>query len=125
MQKKVQNVAIIGAGLMGFGIGTEYARFGYNVSFYNTNAKSSQQAMERAKEALDTMVKNRLIKRVEADATLKRIRPTTDIADAVKGADMAVESALEDLALKQDIFVKLDALLPPPIISVSRISLLR
>jgi 3-hydroxybutyryl-CoA dehydrogenase len=125
MQKKVQNVAIIGAGLMGFGIGTEYARFGYNVSFYNTNAKSSQQAMERAKEALDTMVKNRLIKRVEADATLKRIRPTTDIADAVKGADMAVESALEDLALKQDIFVKLDALLPPPIILATDTSSLR
>jgi 3-hydroxybutyryl-CoA dehydrogenase len=125
MPKKVQNVAIIGAGLMGFGIGTEYARFGYNVTFYNTNAKSSQGALERAKEALDTMVKNRLIKRVDATAALKRIRLTTDMTEAVKGADMAVESALEDLALKQDIFEKLDTLLPPPVILATDTSSLR
>jgi len=37
MERRVQKVAIIGAGLMGFGIGVEYARFGYHVSFYNTN----------------------------------------------------------------------------------------
>jgi len=125
MQRKVQNVAIIGAGLMGFGIGTEYARFGYNVSFYNTNAKSSRQAMERAKGALDMMVKNRLIKRVEADAAMKRIRPTTDMVDAVKDADMAVESALEDLAFKQALFVKLNSLLPPPVILATNTSSLR
>jgi 3-hydroxybutyryl-CoA dehydrogenase len=125
MQRKVQNIAIIGAGLMGFGIGTEYARFGYNVSFYNTNAKSSQQAMERTKEALDTMVKNNLIKRIEADAAQKRIRPTTDMADAIKGADMAVESALEDLVFKQKLFVELDSLLPPPVILATNTSSLR
>jgi hypothetical protein len=32
MERKVKNVAIIGAGQMGFGIGVEYARFRYNVS---------------------------------------------------------------------------------------------
>jgi len=58
MERKVKNVAIIGAGLMGFGIGVEYARFGYNVSFYNTRKASSEVAMQQAKEALDLMVKN-------------------------------------------------------------------
>ncbi len=125
MERKVQNVAIIGAGLMGFGIGLEYARFGYNVSYYNTGKASSELAMQRARTALDTMVKNRLITRKAADATYARIRPTTDMAEAVKGADMAVESALEDLALKQDIFTKLDALCPPPVILATDTSSLR
>jgi len=30
--KKIQHIAIIGAGLMGLGIGVEYARFGYDVN---------------------------------------------------------------------------------------------
>jgi 3-hydroxybutyryl-CoA dehydrogenase len=114
--RKVQNVAIIGAGLMGFGIGVEYARFGYNVSFYNTRKSSSEEAMQRAKEALDLMVKTRLITRDTAKATYSRIRPTIDIADAVKGADMVVESVSEDLPLKQNILAKLDELCPPPVI---------
>ncbi len=125
MERKVQNVAIIGAGLMGLGIGVEYARFGYNVSLYNTNKNSSEAAMQRAKEILDLMVKTRLITRAVANATYKRLRPTTDIADAVKGADMAVESVTENLALKQEIFVKLDALCPPPIILATDTSGLR
>lgn len=116
MERKVQNVAIIGAGLMGFGIGVEYARFGYNVSFYNTKKASSEAAMQRAKEALDLMVKTKLITSDVAKATYSRIRPTTDITDAAKGVDLAVESVLEDLRLKQDIFAKLDEICLPPAI---------
>ncbi len=125
MERKVQNVAIIGAGLMGFGIGVEYARFGYNVSFYNTGKASSEAAMERAKEALETMVKTKLITRAAASGALSRIRPTTDIADAAKGADLAVESVVENLSLKQDIFTKLDKLCPPPAILCTDTSSLR
>jgi len=116
MERKVQNVVIIGAGLMGFGIGVEYARFGYNVSFYNTGKASSEAAMQRAKEALDLMVRTKLIARDVAEATYGRIRPTTDIADATKGADLAVESVLENLSLKQDIFATLDEICPPSVI---------
>ena len=125
MERKVQNVAIIGAGLMGFGIGVEYARFGYNVSFYNTGKASSEAAMQRAKEALDLMVKTKLITSDVAKATYSRIRPTTDIADAAKGVDLAVESVLEDLPLKQDIFAKLDEICLPPTILCTDTSGLR
>ncbi len=116
MQRKIEKVAIIGAGLMGFGIGVEYARFGYKVSFYNTSQASSELAMQRAKEALDLMVRTELITSDLAEATYRRIRPTTDIADAAKGVDLAVESVLEDLSLKQDIFARLDEICPPPAI---------
>ena len=125
MERKVKNVAIIGAGLMGFGIGVEYARFGYNVSFYNTKKASSEVAMQRAKEALDLMVKTKLITSDVAKATYSRIRPITDITDAAKGVDLAVESVLEDLRLKQDIFAKLDEICPPPTILCTDASGLR
>ena len=47
--EEIERVAVIGAGLMGFGIAVEFARFGYQVSIYNTSQASSQKAMERAK----------------------------------------------------------------------------
>ena len=122
---KVQNVAIIGAGLMGLGIGVEYARFGYNVKLYNSNKASSADAIQRAENILNLMVKTKLISRDTAKATLPRLTTTNDITEAVKGADLVVESASEDLALKQEIFVKLDEICSPTVILCTDTSTLR
>ena len=86
-----ERVAVIGAGLMGFGIAVEFARFGYEVSIYNTGEESSRQAMERAGEALDLMVETGLITGDDAKAAHGRLRPTTDIVDAASGADFVTE----------------------------------
>ena len=48
-ERNIHNVAVIGAGLMGLGIGVEYARFGYDVKLYNTGKKSSESARQRAR----------------------------------------------------------------------------
>ena len=122
---KIQNIAIIGAGLMGLGIGVEYARFGYNVKLYNTNKASSADAIRRAEEILDLMVKTKLISRDTAKATLPRLTTTNDLTEAVKGADLVVESAPENLALKQEIFVKLDEICPLSVILCTDTSTLR
>lgn len=53
--ENINRVAVIGAGLMGFGVATEFARFGYQVSIYNTREETSRQAMEQIGEALDLM----------------------------------------------------------------------
>jgi len=55
-EEGVERVAVIGAGLMGFGVALEFARFGYQVSLYNTREETSKRAMDQAKEALDLMV---------------------------------------------------------------------
>ena len=122
---KVQNIAIIGAGLMGLGIGLEYARFGYNVKLYNTGKVSSEHAIQRARDILDLMVETKLIGRSAAKATLQRLTNSNDISEAVRGADLVVESAPEDLALKQEIFAKLDEICPPAVILCTGTSVLR
>jgi 3-hydroxyacyl-CoA dehydrogenase len=43
---QIEHIAIIGAGLMGLGIGLEFARFGYDVSLYNTTKETSDKAMD-------------------------------------------------------------------------------
>ncbi len=121
-ERRIERVAVIGAGLMGLGIGVEFARFGYQVSLYNTTEATSKRAMERAGEDLDLMVETQLLTAEEAKAAYNRLRPTTDLEDAASGADYVIESVLEILSLKQKIFAKLDGICPPPAILATNTS---
>ena len=121
-EENIKRVAVIGAGLMGLGIGVEFARFGYQVSLYNTKGTTSKKAMERAREDLDLMVETELVTSNEAKATYDRLRPTTDLGDAALGADYVIESLPELLPLKQEIFAKLDEACPPPAILATNTS---
>lgn len=120
--KNIKKVTVVGAGLMGLGIGVEFARFGYPVNLYNTNKVSSGNAMQRAREDLDLMVETELMTRAEARVTYKRLNPTTDFAQAVTGSDYVVESVPEVLSLKQEVFTRLDRLCPPPAILATNTS---
>ncbi len=124
-KESIERVAVIGAGLMGLGIGVEFARFGYQVSLYNTTEATSKKAMEGASEDLDLMVETQLLTAEEAKAAYDRLRPTTDLEDAASGADYVIESVLELLDLKQEIFARLDELCPPPAILATNTSGLR
>jgi 3-hydroxybutyryl-CoA dehydrogenase len=121
----VERVAVIGAGLMGFGVAVEFARFGYQVNIYNTREETSKQAMQQAREALDLMAETELITGKEADAAYGRIKPTTDIAEAAGGADFVHESVLEVLDIKKEVFARLDEVCPPSVILATNTSGLR
>jgi len=121
-EESIERIAVIGAGMMGFGVATEFARFGYQVSIYNTKQETSKKAMVQISEALDLMVETELLTSDEAKATYGRVRPTTDIVDAASGADFVHESVFELLPLKQEIFAKLDEICPPPIILATNTS---
>lgn len=124
-EKDIKRVAVIGAGLMGFGVAVEFARFGYQVNMYNTREETSKRAMQQAKEALDLMAETELITHDEARAAYRRLHPTTNIAEATIGANFVLESVLELLALKQETFAKLDELCPPTVILATNTSSLR
>jgi 3-hydroxybutyryl-CoA dehydrogenase len=121
----IERIAVIGAGMMGFGVAVEFARFGYPVSIYNTREESSRAAMQNAREALDLMAETELITREDADAAYCRLRPTTDMEEAVDGADFVHESVSEVLDLKKEVFARLDELCPPPVILATNTSALR
>ncbi|MFC2006498.1 3-hydroxyacyl-CoA dehydrogenase family protein [Chloroflexota bacterium] len=118
----INRVAVIGAGLMGFGIALEFARFGYQVSIYNTTEATSKKAMEQSRETLDLMVETQLLTGNEAEATYDRLHPTINLKDAASGADYVVESAPEVLSLKQEVFARLDEICPPPAVLATNTS---
>ncbi|MFC2043847.1 3-hydroxyacyl-CoA dehydrogenase family protein [Chloroflexota bacterium] len=121
----IKHVAVIGAGLMGLPIGMEFARFGYPVSLYNTKEASSKKAMETASKEFDLMVEGQLITAEQAKVAYQRLRPTTNLEDAAEGADYVVESVFDQLALKQEVFAKLDEICSPPTILATNTTALR
>lgn len=108
----IKKVAIVGAGLMGYGIGVDFARAGYETWMFNTREETSRTAMARAKDALSLFVEADILSADEAGAAYARLHPTTDMAAAAENADYISESALESLSLKRQIFADLDRLCP-------------
>ncbi|MFM9970300.1 MAG: 3-hydroxyacyl-CoA dehydrogenase family protein, partial [Burkholderiales bacterium] len=96
-----EQIAIIGAGLMGNGIAAVFAAKGYSVTIYDPFA----QALEAAPGRVAGVLKD-----LEWDAeALKRVRVEADLTKAVADADFVTEAALEKLPIKQDLFVQLAA----------------
>lgn len=99
----MKTIGVIGAGLMGNGIAHVAAQAGYDVIL-------SDVAMDRAEKGLATIGKNmarQVAKGTLADATMQaalaRIALTTDSA-RFADADLVVEAATENEALKMKIF---------------------
>ncbi len=108
----IHKVAVIGAGLMGFGIGVDFARAGYETWLYNTREESSRQAMERARAALELFCEAGLMNEEEIQAAYGRLHPTISLEEAAEGADYVSESVSESLDLKRKVFSELDRLCP-------------
>ena len=124
-EKAVERVAIVGVGLMGLGIGVDFARFGYQVSLYDAKTDFAEKALKQASEDLDLMVEGELITAGEAKAAYQCLHPTNNLEMATADADYVVEAIFDKLDLKQELFTRLDELCPPPVILATNTTTLR
>jgi 3-hydroxybutyryl-CoA dehydrogenase len=109
----INKVAIIGAGLMGYGIGVDFIRAGYPTWLYNTREESSRGSMMRARKALDLFVEAAMMTAGEADEAYRLLHFTTNLEEAAQDADYVSESVSESLALKRKVFADMDRICPP------------
>ena len=108
----IKKVSVIGAGIMGHGIGLTYARHGYRVVLNDLNKTILANAMSHIKDELRTLAENELISSDMIETTLSRITTTTDLEETVKDADFVTEAVWEDVELKQNLFRDLETLCP-------------
>ncbi|MDA1000364.1 MAG: 3-hydroxyacyl-CoA dehydrogenase family protein [bacterium] len=123
--EKIRNIAVIGGGYVGYGVAQKFAQAGYPVAMFNRTAESSRRAMADVAKGIGLFVEAELLSRGEADAALARVRPVTDLEDAVQGADYIAETLIDDLAVKQEAFCRIDAAAPAHAIIASGTSGLR
>ncbi|MBN1685094.1 MAG: 3-hydroxyacyl-CoA dehydrogenase family protein, partial [Spirochaetales bacterium] len=118
----IKKVAVIGAGLMGHGIGVDFALGGYDTWYYNRQERTSERAMKRARLALDRFVEAGLVTKADADRAYGRLHPTIDMEKAAEGAGYVCESVTEALSLKREIFAFLDKVCPSQAVLTSNTS---
>jgi 3-hydroxybutyryl-CoA dehydrogenase len=93
-------IAVVGAGLMGHGIAQVFALAGHDVTIYDSVKASLDDAKARIVANLRDLG--------DDVAAVERVQPTGDLAEAVREADYVVEAVLEDLPLKQKLFVEIE-----------------
>lgn len=117
--EEINNIAVIGAGLMGHGIAQEFACAGYCVQLNDISDEQLNNAHLQIDKNLLLLAENDIIEHIVIPETLQRIQTTTEIERAVETADFVIEAVTENLALKQQIFQQLDSLCQPHAILAS------
>jgi 3-hydroxyacyl-CoA dehydrogenase len=103
----VSTVAIIGAGTMGGGIAMACANAGLNVVLSDTGREQLESGLARIRSNYDTSVKRGRFTADGVQERLGRIRAEVGY-DGVDTADLIIEAAFENMALKKEIFGTLD-----------------
>ncbi|HWH75399.1 MAG TPA: 3-hydroxybutyryl-CoA dehydrogenase [Methylibium sp.] len=120
----IQHIGVVGAGTMGNGIAQVCATAGLDVTLIDVSDAALARGLAALGGSLERLVKKDKLSAAERDAALARVRTTTDYA-ALAGADLVIEAATENLALKQRILkqiadvVRADALIATNTSSIS------
>ena len=112
--KDIKTVAVIGGGTMGSQISELLAYTGkYNVTQWSRTDETVKRGVDAIAERLKKFyVEKGKMTQDEMNQIMGRIKGTTSIAEAVKDADLIIESAMEKMDIKKDVFQKIDAAAP-------------
>ncbi|MFY9579567.1 MAG: 3-hydroxyacyl-CoA dehydrogenase NAD-binding domain-containing protein [Gaiellaceae bacterium] len=101
-----EHVLVVGAGQMGGGIAQVVAASGRRVSLHDAAPGAVDRGLETIRKSLTKLAEKG---GADPDAVLAGIQPVGDLVPA----DLMVEAVIEDANVKQDIFRRADAVLPP------------
>jgi 3-hydroxybutyryl-CoA dehydrogenase len=120
---RIDNVAIIGAGVMGQGIGQTIAAAGIDVMIIEKSESELKKAESMLIESINREIKRWAMTNSDKKAILARINWNTSI-EKVADCDLIIEAVTEDFNLKVEVFKKLDELAGPHCIFASNTSTL-
>ncbi|MDI9483299.1 MAG: 3-hydroxyacyl-CoA dehydrogenase family protein [Bacillota bacterium] len=118
-------VVIAGSGMMGSGIAAVSALAGEKTIMLDVDADRAKSGIELAKEHIKERLDNGLTSQQQADCANDLLSYDCNLEEAMARATLVIEAVYEDLGLKQEIFEKIDSMLPKEIPIASNTSGLR
>ena len=103
----MKTVGIVGTGTMGCGIAQVTAQIRCDVIFQNRKQESVDRGLGQIRKSLEKLVNREKLTQHQADGILSRISGVVPLEE-LKGCDIVIESAPEDLELKQELLEKID-----------------
>ena len=118
---RIEQVGVVGCGLMGSGIAETCARSGFRTIVREIDQTVLQAGLGRLERSMGTAVSRQKMSAEEAEATRGRLRGTTRLEDLAE-CDLVIEAIIENPDEKRRLFAELDRVCKPAAILASNTS---
>jgi 3-hydroxybutyryl-CoA dehydrogenase len=103
----VERIGIVGSGIMGSGVAEVAAKAGVGVVLRSRKQETADAMVAGLAKSLAKQVAKGRLDEESADAVRSRVSATSDL-DALADCDLVLESVVEDLGVKKELFTELD-----------------
>jgi 3-hydroxyacyl-CoA dehydrogenase len=110
--RTIKSAAVIGAGTMGGGIAMNFANAGIPVTVVETAADALERGLSVVRNNYAGTVAKGRLDQATMDKRMGLIKGTLDLA-TIKDADVVIEAVFEEMAIKQELFARLDKVAKP------------
>ena len=104
-----QIISVIGAGTMGSGIAQVAATCGWQVNIIDSFPKALENSKSKLKSILNRLVEKGKLNKEQSKSILTRIHWTTNM-DEIFNSHMAIEAIVENLEIKQNLFLQMESI---------------
>jgi 3-hydroxybutyryl-CoA dehydrogenase len=119
----IERLGIVGSGIMGSGIAEVAAKAGVTVVLRSRKQETADAMVAALDKSLAKQVSRGKLDEAEADAVKARVSATADL-EALADSDLVLESVVEDLDVKRQLFAELDRVVKPGAILATNTSTL-
>ena len=121
---KINQITVLGSGIMGHGIAQISAMAGYNVILRDIEQAFLDKAMDKIKWSINKLVEKQKISQSEAEKIFNRIHPVVDLEQSLKNSNLIIEAVPEDLNLKKKVYEEIEKVATDDMIFASNTSTL-
>ncbi|AWS96951.1 MULTISPECIES: 3-hydroxyacyl-CoA dehydrogenase family protein [Citrobacter] len=118
---KNKQICVLGAGLMGVGIATHFARFGHDIWLYDTDSSRIAEISHIASGIVDELIATEQFALSEKASVMNRLHGTTSLQD-IAACGLLIEAIPERLELKHALYAQLEELIAPEAVIASNTS---
>jgi 3-hydroxyacyl-CoA dehydrogenase len=119
----IKKVGMIGAGTMGGGIAMNFANVGIPVVLVETKAEALERGLSVVRKNYENTAKRGRIKPEDVEKRMSLLTGSLDLS-VLADCDLVIEAVFENMAIKKDIFAKLDKICKPGAILATNTSAL-
>ncbi len=117
----IAQIGVVGAGAMGNGIAQVFAAAGHQVTMRDLKPEFLDRGIAAITKSLNRLTSSGKLPVSDRDATLSRIKPTTELRD-LAGCQLVVEAIVENYDVKAKFFREIDAICSPATIFATNTS---
>ena len=118
-----ERIGVVGGGTMGVGIAASLLDAGFPVVLIERDSDAAQRALGNLRATFDGAIKRGKVDEAEAEGRLGRCSASSNLQELAE-VDLVIEAVFEDIAVKRDLFIQLDAVCRPDAILATNTSYL-